>query len=297
MPLTDLCNRPAGRAPVHRSIPASRTPRGASMRVEARLTPSLQLQAGLPTPHRERSAKEERRTGAALRCAGVLGRAQRSKPNPLTPPVPSEPASPDGEDRSRRAPVKERVAVSPRRLPSTYPCAACASQESVSTSATTTVVQHSHGSTDHPAHRAGSCVPARWMRAALAPLGAGPAKLSPSQGPPQAYALASSSPAIARWGALPRPDRLGHLLSRNRACAGRRGRTQVMRKRGSREYAGGRHAKRRPRQGYGRRPSAKKAAAAHPRCLPSTGSPIGRPSNPQVVPSLWNTGWCLCYRR
>ena len=28
--------------------------------------------------------------------------------------------------------------------------------------------------------------------------------------------------AIARWGALPRPDRLGHLLSRVRACAGRR---------------------------------------------------------------------------
>jgi hypothetical protein len=35
------------------------------------------------------------------------------------------------------------------------------------------------------------------------------------------------SPAMTRREALPRPDRLGHLLSRNRACTGRRSRVQV----------------------------------------------------------------------
>lgn len=119
MPLTDLCNRPAGRAPVHRSIPASRTPRGALDAGGGSFDAEPPASGGAPDAPSRTKREEERRTGAALRCAGVLGRAQRSKPNPLTPPVPSEPASPDGEDRSRRAPVKERVAVSPRRLPST----------------------------------------------------------------------------------------------------------------------------------------------------------------------------------
>lgn len=298
MPLTDLCNRPAGRAPVHRSIPASRTPRGALDAGGGSFDAEPPASGGAPdAPSRtKREGGAPHRSGAALR--------RRSRPHTALEAQPSDAPCPVRAGKpKRRGPISPYPRQGARRnqpeAPSIdiCPCAACASQESVSTSATTTVVQHSHGSTDHPTHRAGSCPPARWMRAALAPLGAGPAKLSPSQGPPQAYALASSSPAIARWGALPRPDRLGHLLSRTRACAGWRSRTQVMRKRGSREYAGGRRAKRRPRQGYGRRPSAKKAVAAHPRCLPSTGSPMGRPSNPQVVPCLWNTGWCLCYRR
>jgi hypothetical protein len=114
----------------NRLIPASRTPLGA---VDAGGDPfdaEPPASGRLPTHPRGRTAKGERRTGAALRCVGVLGRAQRSKPNPLTPHVQSEPASPDCEGRSRRAPVKEHDAVSPRRLPSTCaPCAACASQE------------------------------------------------------------------------------------------------------------------------------------------------------------------------
>lgn len=50
-----------------------------------------------------------------------------------------------------------------------------------------------------------------------------PAERSQSQGPPRTRTSPPAPPhAIARWRALPRPDRLGHLLSRVRACAGRR---------------------------------------------------------------------------
>lgn len=60
-----------------------------------------------------------------------------------------------------------------------------------------------------------------------APRGAGRSSCLQARGRRRRDALASSSPAMTRREALPRPDRLGHLLSRNRACPGRRSRKQV----------------------------------------------------------------------
>lgn len=99
-----------------------------------------------------------------------------------------------------------------------------------------------HGATNHPTHHAKSR-PSALNAGSPAPRSARPAKLSLGQGPPRARALTSTSPAIARWGALPRPDRLGHLMSRLRACAGRRSQTQVERERCPRRFARGRHTK------------------------------------------------------
>jgi len=101
MPLIELCNRPAGRAP-------EKTARFlvTSTRWRCRLTPRLQLRvcfrrlpAGVPRG-------EERRTGAAPRCSGVLSRAQRSKLDPLTPPVPNGPLSPTDRADSAVSPSR-----------------------------------------------------------------------------------------------------------------------------------------------------------------------------------------------
>lgn len=54
------------------------------------MTPRLQLRACVRRSPAGIPRNEERRTGAAPRCSGVLGRAQRSKLDPLTPPVPFE---------------------------------------------------------------------------------------------------------------------------------------------------------------------------------------------------------------
>lgn len=125
MPLIELCNRPAGRAP-------EKTARFlvTSTRWRCRLTPRLQLRvcfrrlpAGVPRG-------EERRTGAAPRCSGVLSRAQRSKLDPLTPPVPNGPLSPTDRADSAVSSVKRHAIVGPGRLPSTgAPCVACAPQK------------------------------------------------------------------------------------------------------------------------------------------------------------------------
>jgi len=88
MPLTDLCNRLTARAPERprdsRFSNACDAREAGGGSVDAKPPAS----GGLTTLSRDEARKEERRTGAALRCVGVFGRAQRSKPNPLTPPVP-----------------------------------------------------------------------------------------------------------------------------------------------------------------------------------------------------------------
>jgi len=202
----------------HRSdrvIPASRTLATPSTQVEVRLTPSLQLQASLRRSLATKRKKEERRTGAALRCVGVFCRAQRSKPNPLTPPVPLLRLRTDvAVPPSRGTPSPARGAfhrpVSPsllahRRKPATSPAALPPlgrlpaprhlqrrwgrrfrisfrlrlndwTRESIQGSsprcragwAPPVDFCNHHGfsstsyrATDHPAHRAGSCAPAR----------------------------------------------------------------------------------------------------------------------------------------
>jgi hypothetical protein len=296
MPLTDLCNRPAGRAPVHRSIPASRTPRGASMRVEARLTPSLQLQAGLPTPHRERSAKEERRTGAALRCAGVLGRAQRSKPNPLTPL--SRPSLQAQTVRTDLAVLPSRSASRSARgafhqhapAPLAHRKRACRLLQPPRLSSTATdrptTPRTEPGLRPCTVDAGGPCTSRCRAGQAVSEPGA-TSGLRPRQLLPRDRSLGSFAPTRSARAPPVADSRLRRPEKPN--AGDEETRFPRIRRRPAR--------KRRPRQGYGRGPSAKKAVAAHPRCLPSTGSPMGRPSNPQVVPSLWNTGWCLCYRR
>ena len=106
------------------------------------------------------------------------------------------------------------------------PARAEKAERRLSTSAITAVLQHNCGQIVHPAHRERSCLLCLVLRAALhltvqdwpSCLGPGAAESSwPSPASPR---------AMTRRGALPRADRLGHLLSRNRACAGRRIRTQ-----------------------------------------------------------------------
>jgi hypothetical protein len=159
------------------------------------LTPRLQLRACIRRSRAGDPRHEERRTGAAPRCSGVLGRAQRSKLDPLTPVLRSS-VSPTGRADSTVPPSRDTPSSSLRRLPSTgAPCVACATQNArhrprgfaaagsascaspllafawmswacrasrgspprrragqalLSTSATTTVLQHDHGSTDPP---------------------------------------------------------------------------------------------------------------------------------------------------
>jgi hypothetical protein len=86
MPLTELCNRPSVRAPeepLDSFLQARFTARRTRWR--RRLTPHLQLRACCRRSRAGVPRSEERRTGAAPRCGGVLGRAQRSKLDPLTP--------------------------------------------------------------------------------------------------------------------------------------------------------------------------------------------------------------------
>lgn len=88
MPLTDLCNRPTARAPER---PLDSRFSNACDALDAGGGPvdaEPPASGGLATLPRDEARTEEHRTGAALRCVGVFGRAQRSKPNPLTPPVP-----------------------------------------------------------------------------------------------------------------------------------------------------------------------------------------------------------------
>lgn len=209
-----------------------------STQVEIRLTPSLQLQAGL-----RHSLATMREGGAPHRSSAALCR--RSRPNTALEAQPSDAFCPAlaAEDRCRRAPVKGRAATGPRRLPSTgVPFAACASQETrhltrgfaaagsasdaspfysvgrgsafaisfrrrlndstreasrahrpsagqvwrrLSTSAITTVLQHKPRSDRPPRASSRELPPCAMDAGGPAPLGARPAKLSPSQGPPR----------------------------------------------------------------------------------------------------------------
>jgi hypothetical protein len=145
----------------------------------------------------------------------------------------------------------------------------------LSISAITAVLQHSCGQTVHPAYRQKSCLLWPVMRAALhlsvqdrpSCLVSGAAEGSRhSPAPPR---------AITRRGASPRSNRLGHLLSRSRACAGRRIPAQEKEQvpanpppdgaQGAVRLKG-RSASVQPRRG---------TQAAYPRCLPSTDSPAG----------------------
>ena len=245
MLLPDLCNRPTARAP-ERPIDsvASRCLTASGAQVEVRLTPTLQLRAGLSTL--SRYAGEERRTGAAPRCAGVIGRAHRSKPNPLTLSFPERPYAPDRACCAPRVsvgflgipeyscvslsrlvvlatvltgafrafpvrtqatcpPSRLHVTLDPERLRSSG--AACRPLQSPRSSSTTA---------DRPPPRSrlgvGSLAAVAGSRA---PFGARPAELLRVRGRRALPALASTSPAIARAGALPQPGWPGHLLSRS----------------------------------------------------------------------------------
>jgi hypothetical protein len=126
--LTDFCNRLTARAPEQpldscagERLATPTTP------VEARLTPRLQLQPRFRRSPRE-SRGEERHTGSDASLRGCCRPLATLEARPLTPLSPSERAR-MGECQSRRALVKEHVASSPRRLPSTdapFACLRCA---------------------------------------------------------------------------------------------------------------------------------------------------------------------------
>jgi hypothetical protein len=134
----------------------------------------------------------------------------------------------------------------------------------ISTSAIITVLQHEPRS-DQPPHAPRQESPLCALNAGSpAPRSARPAKLSLGQGPPRARALTSTSPAIARWEALPRPDRLGHPMSQLYACADRRSRTQVERDHVPAESPAAGAQRRRPCKGCGRSSSAKRNVSRAP---------------------------------
>jgi hypothetical protein len=119
--------------------------------------------------------------------------------------------------------------------------------------------------------------------------GQGPALGRSAHGEP--WLLPPRSLAV---GALPQPDRLGHLLSRTRGDAGwssRRRRASPERDRltsspGVPRFRGARLVgplRATPREGD--------HATPHPRCLPSPDHPVrGGSLRPQTVPSLWTAG-------
>lgn len=97
----------------------------------------------------------------------------------------------------------------------------------LSTSAITAVLQHSCGRIRRPARRQGvASLPGD--AGSPAPFGARPAELSRARGRRRVNPSPASPRAMTRRGALPRSGRLGHLMSRNRACAGRRVPAQEM---------------------------------------------------------------------
>lgn len=95
MLLADLCNRPAARAP---DRPLDSFASGA---LQHRSAGGGTFDAVPPASDRlptlARGAGEERRTGAAPRRAGVIGRARRSKSDPLTLRLPVWPYQPSGQ--------------------------------------------------------------------------------------------------------------------------------------------------------------------------------------------------------
>jgi hypothetical protein len=262
MPPIERCNRPAGRAPERTArflVPSARWRR--------RLTPRLQLRVCLRRSPAGVPRSEERRTGAAPRCSGVFGRAQRSKLDPLTSPVPTGLWSPTGRADSAVPPSRGTpssaqgafhrqvlpASLARRRRPATVPGAlpppgrlpaprrsslslgragpaassgvhhpgagqvrrACRLLQPPRSSSTTTEGPTTPRATPGlpPAQRfAGSRASGRTTGRAVSEPGTAEDAMS-SPAPPH---------AMARRGALPRPDRLGHLLSRVRACVGRR---------------------------------------------------------------------------
>lgn len=167
--------------------------------------------------------------------------------------------SPRGEDRAHRTPVKGHAFLDPERLPSTcafrvaraprearHRARGFAAAEPASDTWSTVLRGSSprrradrappvdfcnhHGSparprTDQPPRDRPGLPPARRMRAAVHLAVQGRPSRLRARGHRGRFALASASTAIARGGALPRPGRLGHLMSQIRARGGRRSRT------------------------------------------------------------------------
>jgi hypothetical protein len=65
----------------NRRIPALWAPFGASVRVEARLTPSFQLRTGFATHSSHLVGGEERRTERRFPVGGLFGRSPGSQPD------------------------------------------------------------------------------------------------------------------------------------------------------------------------------------------------------------------------
>jgi len=98
----------------------------------------------------------------------------------------------------------------------------------LSTSAITAVLQHNCGRIRHPAHLGKELPPWLGDAGSPPPSGARPAELSRVRGRRGLLPSPASPRAMTRRGASPRSGRLGHLMSRNRACAGRRVPAQEM---------------------------------------------------------------------
>ena len=225
-----------------RSIPWLRAPRGPLDLGQGSVDAEPRASGRLSTL--SRGTGEEHRTGAALRCDGVVGRAHRSKPDPLTPPVTPGPREVRGPRTAPAAPPSSvapfpirgafhrrvpRALLAHREGPATFPGAlpppgpasdasstggagvhhpgAGQTRRRTSTSAIVTVLQHNRGSTDHPATGLGVSPGVRWCGRPCT-RGARPAEPSRVRSRRGRFALASASPCDRSLGELC-PDATG----------------------------------------------------------------------------------------
>jgi hypothetical protein len=123
-----------------------------------------------------------------------------------------------------------------------------------------------------------------------------PAELSQGQGPPRTRTSPPAPPrAIARGRALPRSDRPGHLLSRVRACVGRRAGRRWQGRIPAKPPAS--DAKRRSHKGCCRSPSAKRGVSCAPEVPSIDGRPEADPVIHRLFPACGLREWCLYSHR
>jgi len=144
----------------------------------------------------------------------------------------------------------------------------------LSTSAIATVLEHDRGRDHHPARFAGSYPPAGVVLGSVASYEASLAELSRVQGPACALQRRRRLPAHEAREFYPSPIGPDTSCHEPVSPLGRRSRARIVWDRSPHEHAGGQRKAIRARAASPDFPR-RRSGSAHPRCLPSMGSPEG----------------------